>query len=59
MDQYEISKVNLGKNKYICFGLFATWILTFFFKKKEETMRNIHNQDVAELAHYIVVFYTQ
>ena len=22
-------------------------------------MKNIHNQNVAELAHYIVVFYTQ
>ena len=22
-------------------------------------MKNIHNQDVAELAHYIIVFYTQ
>ena len=26
---------------------------------KEETMRIIHNQNVAELAHCIIVFYTQ
>ena len=26
---------------------------------KEDTMKNIHNQNVAELSHYIIVFYTQ
>ena len=35
MDQYEISKVNLGKKKYICFGLLVTWIL-FFLKKRKK-----------------------
>ena len=57
MDRYEISEVNLGKNKYICFELFEVWVL--HFSLKEETMKKIHNQNVAELAHYIIVFYTQ
>ena len=57
MDQYEILEVNLGKNEYIYFELFEVWVL--IFSLKEETMRNIHNQNVAELAHYIIVFYTQ
>ena len=57
MDRYEISEVNLGKSEYICFGLFEVWVLNFSLK--EETMKNIHNQNVAELAHYIIVFYTQ
>ena len=49
MDRYEISELNLGKNEYICFE----------FSLKEEIMRNIHNQNVAELVHYIIAFYTQ
>ena len=53
MDRYEISEVNLGKSEYICFGLFEVWVLNFSLK--EETMKNIHNQNVAELAHYIIV----
>ena len=57
MDQYEILEVNLGKNEYIYFELFEVWVL--IFSLKEETMRNIHNQNVAELAHYIIVFYKQ
>ena len=57
MDRYEISGVNLGKREYICFDLFDVWVLNFSLK--EETMKNIHNQNVAELAHYIIVFYTQ
>ena len=57
MDQYEISEVNLGKNEYICFVLFEVWVLNFSLK--EETMRTIHNQNVAELVHYIIIFYTQ
>ena len=57
MDHYEMSEVNLGKNEYICFELFEVWVLNFTLK--EETMKNIHNQNVTELAHYIIVFYTQ
>ena len=57
MDQYEISEVNLGKNEYICFELFEAWVLNFSLK--EETMKTIHNQNVAELVHYIIIFYTQ
>ena len=57
MDQYEISEVNLGKNEYICFELFEVWVLNFSLK--EETMRNIHNQNIAELVHEIGVAYTQ
>ena len=41
MDRYEISEINLGKNKYICFELLEDWILNFSLKT--ETMRNIHN----------------
>ena len=48
MDRYEISEVNLDKNEYIYFKLFDVWVLTFSLK--EETMKNIHNQNVAELA---------
>ena len=56
MDWYEIS-VNLGKSEYICFELFEVYVLNFSLK--EESMKNIHNQNVAELVHYIIVFYTQ
>ena len=57
MDQYEILEVNLSKNEYICFELFEVWALNLSLK--EETMKNIHNENVAELAHYMIVFYTQ
>ena len=57
MDRYEISEVNLGKSEYICFELLEVWVLNLSLK--EETMKNIHNQKVTELAHYIIVFYTQ
>ena len=57
MDRYEISGVNLGKREYICFDLFDVWVLNFSLK--EETMKNIHNQNMAELVHYIIVFSTQ
>ena len=57
MDRYEFSDVNLGRSEYICFKLFEVRILNFF--NKEEPMKNIHNQNVAELAHYLIVFYTQ
>ena len=53
MDRYEISEANLGKNEYTCFELFEVWFLNFSLK--EETMKNIHNQNVAELAHCIIV----
>ena len=56
MDQYEILEVNLGKSEYIYFELFEVWVL--IFSLQEETMRNIHNQNVAELGHYTIVFYT-
>ena len=35
----------------------SIWVLDFSLK--EETMRNIHNQNMAELAHCIMIFYTQ
>ena len=57
MDRYEFSDVSLGRSEYICFKLFEVRILNFF--NKEEAMKNIHNQNVAELAHYLIVFYTQ
>ena len=57
MDRYEISKVNIGKSKYIYFGLFKVSVLNFSLK--EETTMNIHNQNMTELAHGIIVFYTQ
>ena len=57
MDRYEILQVNLGKNEYICFELFEVWVSNFSLK--EETMRNIYNQNVAELEHCIIVFYKQ
>ena len=41
----------------MCFELFEVWISDFSLK--EETMRNIHNQNVAELAHWIIIFYMQ
>ena len=47
MDRYEISEVNLGKKEYICFNLFEVWVLNFSLK--EETMKNVYNQNVAEL----------
>ena len=57
MDRYKISEVNLGKSEYIYFELFEVSVLNFSLK--EEIMKNIHNRNVAELAHYIIVFYTQ
>ena len=54
MDRYEISEVYLGNT---CSELFEVWVLNFSFK--EETKKNIHNQNEAELVHYIIVFYTQ
>ena len=57
MDLYEISEVNLGKSECICFKFFEVWVLYLSFK--EETMKNIHNQNVADLAHYLIVFFTQ
>ena len=57
MDQYEISEVYLSKSGYICFELFEVWAL--YLSLKEENMKNIRNQNVAELVHYIIVFYTQ
>ena len=57
MDWYEISEGNLGKSEYICFELFEVQVLNLSLK--EETMKNIRNQNVAELAHYIIVFYMQ
>ena len=35
------------------------WSLSFKFFFKKKIMRNIDNQNVAKLAHYITVFYTQ
>ena len=53
MDLYEISEAYLSKSEYICFELFEVWAL------KKETIKNIHDQNVAELMHYIIVFCTQ
>ena len=55
MDRHEISEVNLSKKEYISFEFFKV----LNFSLKEETMRNIYNQNKTELAHYIIVFYTQ
>ena len=57
MGRYEISEVNLDRKRYIWFEFFEVWV--FNFSLKEETMRNIHNWNVAELAHGIIVFYRQ
>ena len=57
MDRYEKSEVNVSKSEYIFFELFEVWALNLFLK--EETVKNIHNQNVAELAYYIIAFYTQ
>ena len=46
MNRYETSEENLRKNEYI---RFVVWVLNFSLK--EETMRIIHNRDVAELVH--------
>ena len=54
---YKIFDVNLGKNEYTCFGPFKVWFLNF--PLKEETMKNILNRNVAELARWIIVFLTQ
>ena len=54
VDWYEISEVNLGKNEYICLSF-----LKYQFSLKEEIMKNILNQNVTELAHPKIVFYTQ
>ena len=56
MDRYEISEVNLDKSEYIYFKLFKVWVLNFSLK--EETVKDIHNQNFAELVHYIIVIYT-
>ena len=55
MDWYEISEVNLGRNEYISFEVFEVWSLNFSLK--EEAMKNMHNPNVAELAHCVIVFY--
>ena len=52
----EISEKKLGKNEHICFEPLEFWVLNSSLK--EETMRNIHNQNGAELVHYIIVFNT-
>ena len=54
----DISELNLGKNEYICSELFKIQIVKFSLKEK--TMRKLlHNQSVSELAHCVMVFYTQ
>ena len=57
MDWYEISEVNFDKNEYICSELFEVWFLDFSLK--QETMKNTHNWNVAELLHRIIVLSTQ
>ena len=48
MDLYDISEAYLSKSEYICFELFEVWAL------KKETLKNIHDLNVAELVHYII-----
>ena len=50
------AEVNFDKT-----SIFVLSILNFEFLNsslKEEAMKNIHNRNVAELAHYIIVFFT-
>ena len=51
MDWCKILEVNLGKNKH---KIFEVWFLNFPLKK--ETVTNIINQNVAELARRIIAF---
>ena len=51
MPIFAISEVS--KNEYICFDLFEVRFL--IFSLKEEIMRNIHNRNVTELAHCIIL----
>ena len=46
MDRYEISEVNLGKKQIYLFDHFEVCFL--ISASKEETMRNIHNQNMTE-----------
>ena len=57
MDRYQISEVNLGKTKYICFELFEVLSFKFFFKRGNQEEHPYQN--VTELVHYIILFYTQ
>ena len=57
MNRYEIWEVSWGNNECIPLGLFEIWVLNLSLK--EETMKNIYNQNEAGVAHYIIVFYTQ
>ena len=54
MDRYEIHNVSLDRNKYICFEDFEFSFSNF--RLKEETMRNIHNRNVAEIAHNSILY---
>ena len=42
---------------FFFFELFEVWVLNFSLK--DETMSNKHNQNAAQLAHYMIVFYAQ
>ena len=42
---------------FFFFELFEVWVLNFSLK--DETMSNKHNQNAAQLAHYMTVFYAQ
>ena len=57
MDRYQISEVNLSKSKYICFELFKVLSFKFFFKRGNQEEHPYQN--VTELVHYIIIFYTQ
>ena len=54
---YFSKEVKLVKNEYIHFELFKVCFLNLSLK--EESMRNILNQIVTELARYIIVIYRQ
>ena len=53
MDWYEISEENLGKNEEIVLSFLKSDFQIFLQK---ETLRNISDQNVAELLHVIIVF---
>ena len=48
---YEFCEIS--RNTFLYNAFFLNFCL------EEETMRNIYNQNVTELAHYMIVFYTQ
>ena len=58
MDWFEILEINVGKRKSedVCLVVFKVWFSNF--SSKEETMRKIHDWNVAELVYWIIVYQT-